>query len=142
MNLTSLMGPEAQPGAVEALALWAGLLILWMVVLSVSVVTQRRKLRVSLGDGGHDALAMAGRAFGNATEYIPAGLIALLLLALLGATPVLIHALGATLMIGRLAHGAGLLFQKGPSMGRLLGMALTYAVLLFAAGLLVGRALG
>jgi len=64
------------------------------------------------------------------------------LLALTGATPLLIHALGATLLVGRVIHAAGLLFQKGPSLGRILGMALTYAVLLFAAGLLIGQAIG
>jgi len=142
MTLTDFIGPEAVPGALDALSLWVGLLVLWLVVLSWGVVGQRRRLKVAFGDGGHVSLTAAGRAFGNAAEYIPAGLIALLLLALTGATPLLIHILGATLLVGRMIHAAGLLFQKGPSLGRVLGMALTYTVLLFAAGLLVGRALG
>lgn len=142
MTLSDIMGAAAHPGALKALSLWAGLLVLWLVLLSWGVVGQRRRLKVAFGDGGHVSLTAAGRAFGNASEYIPAGLIALLLLALTGATPLLIHALGATLLVGRMIHAAGLLFQKGPSLGRILGMVLTYAVLLFAAGLLIGRALG
>lgn len=142
MTLSDFIGPEAVPGALDALSLWVGLLVLWLVVLSFGVVGQRRRLRVAFGDGGHVSLTAAGRAFGNATEYVPAGLIALLLLALTGATPLLIHILGATLLVGRVIHAAGLLFQKGPSLGRILGMALTYAVLLFAAGLLIGQAVG
>lgn len=142
MTLSDIMGAAAHPEALKALSLWAGLLVLWLVLLSWGVVGQRRRLKVAFGDGGHVSLTAAGRAFGNASEYVPAGLIVLLLLALTGATPLLIHALGATLLIGRMIHAAGLLFQKGPSLGRILGMVLTYAVLLFAAGLLIGRALG
>ena len=142
MTLSDIMGASAHPEALKALSLWAGLLVLWLVLLSWGVVGQRRRLKVAFGDGGHVSLTAAGRAFGNASEYIPAGLIALVLLALTGATPLLIHALGATLLVGRVIHAAGLLFQKGPSLGRILGMVLTYAVLLFAAGLLIGRALG
>ena len=142
MTLSDFIGPEAAAGALDALSLWVGLLVLWLVVLSFGVVAQRRRLKVAFGDGGHVSLTAAGRAFGNAAEYVPVGLIALLLLALTGATPLLIHALGATLLVGRVIHAAGLLFQKGPSLGRILGMALTYAVLLFAAGLLIGQAIG
>lgn len=146
MTLSNLMvgfppDAAAQAAALDALALWAGLLILWMTLLSWGVVSQRRRLRIAFGDGGQASLTAATRAFGNAAEYVPAGLLALLLLALLGATPLLIHALGATLLVGRIIHAIGLVFQKGPSLGRIVGMALTYAVLLFAAGILVGRAI-
>ena len=142
MTLSDFMGAAAHPEALKTLSLWTGLLVLWLVVLSWGVVGQRRRLRVSFGDGGHVALTAAGRAFGNAAEYIPAGLIALLLLALTGATPLTLNILGATLLVGRVIHAGGLLMQKGPSLGRILGMMLTYAVLLFAAGLLIGRAIG
>jgi uncharacterized membrane protein YecN with MAPEG domain len=142
MTLSDFIGSEAAAGALDALSLWVGLLVLWLVVLSFGVVGQRRRLKVAFGDGGHVSLTAAARAFGNAAEYVPAGLIALLLLALTGATPLLIHILGSTLLVGRVIHAGGLLFQKGPSLGRILGMALTYAVLLFAAGLLIGQAVG
>lgn len=49
----------------------------------------------------------------------------------------MIHALGATLLIGRGIHAFGLIYQRGPSIGRVVGMILTYAVLLIAAASLI-----
>jgi uncharacterized membrane protein YecN with MAPEG domain len=37
------------------------------------------------------------------------------------------------LLAGRLLHSLGLIFQKGPSLGRVAGMILTYLALLVAA---------
>ena len=39
---------------------------------------------------------------------------------------------GATLLAGRIVHALGLLLQTGPSIGRVLGMALTWIALLAA----------
>lgn len=119
--------------AIHAAALWSGLLILLLIGLSGLTVRRRQRHLVAFGDGGNPELTAATRAFGNAAEYIPAGLIALTLLALTGAPPLMIHAIGATLMIGRIVHAIGLLFQKGPSLGRVAGMMLTYGALLVAA---------
>ena len=71
--------------ALHAAGLWSGLLILLMIVLSGLTVTRRRRHLVAFGDGGNAELNAAARAFGNASEYIPVGLIALVLLALTGA---------------------------------------------------------
>ena len=56
----------ANPG--HASALWVGLHILLMLVLSLLVVQLRNKHKVFLGDEGIPELAQAIRAFGNATE--------------------------------------------------------------------------
>ena len=64
--------------AVQAAALWSGLLILLLLVLSGIVVSGRRKHMVSLGDGGIADLAAATRAFGNCAEYAAPGMIGLL----------------------------------------------------------------
>lgn len=119
--------------SIHAASLWSGLLILLLLTLSGLTVRRRRRHLVAFGDGGNDELTSASRAFGNAAEYIPAGLVALVLLALTGAPPAMIHAIGATLMTGRLVHAVGLIFQKGPSLGRVAGMILTYLALLVAA---------
>lgn len=124
--------------SIHAAGLWSGLLILVLITLSGLTVRLRRRHLVAFGDGGNDDLTAATRAFGNAAEYIPAGLIALILLALMGAPALMIHAIGATLLIGRIAHAVGLVFQKGPSLGRVAGMVLTYTALLVAAVALVG----
>ncbi|OGN52147.1 MAG: glutathione S-transferase [Caulobacterales bacterium RIFOXYB1_FULL_67_16] len=126
--------------AIQAAALWSGLLILLMLVLSGIVVSGRRKHMVSLGDGGVAELAAASRAFGNCAEYATPGMIALLLLAAVGAPAWMIHAVGATLLVGRVAHALGLLLQTGPSLGRVVGMLLTWVALLAAAVGMIGFA--
>ena len=66
----------------HAAALWTGLHLILLLVLSVMVVRLRQKHKIALGDEGIPELARAIRAFGNATEYVPAGLIALAVLAM------------------------------------------------------------
>ena len=125
--------------AAQAAALWSGLLILLLVILSVRVVMGRQKHRVALGDGGNDDMVLRGRVFGNAVEYIPVGIGALALLTLLGLPAYCIHAVGGVLFIGRLLHASGLTAGK-PTPGRLLGMVLTYLALIAAAGMLIVHA--
>lgn len=119
--------------AIHAAALWSGLLILLLLSLSGLVVRLRRRHLVGFGDGGNAQLTATGRAFGNASEYVPAGLAALILLAMVGAPALMVHAIGAALLAGRVIHALGLLFQKGPSLGRVLGMLLTWLALLAGA---------
>jgi len=126
--------------AVQAAALWSGLLILLMLVLSGIVVSGRRKHMVSFGDGGNPDLLAASRAFGNCAEYATPGMVALLLLAAVGTPAWMVHAVGATLLVGRVVHALGLLFQTGPSLGRVIGMLLTWVALLTAAVALIGFA--
>ena len=59
--------------AISAVALWAGLSLILLLVLTIRVSLHRRSLKVSLGDGGHAALNTASRTFGNAVEYLPIG---------------------------------------------------------------------
>ena len=125
--------------AAQAAALWSGLLILLLVVLSVRVVMGRQKHRVALGDGGNDDMVLRGRIFGNASEYIPVGIAALAVLTLLGMPAYTIHAVGGVLFLGRVLHASGLTAGK-PTPGRLLGMVLTYLALIAAAGMLLVHA--
>lgn len=127
----------------QAAALWAGLLLILMLVLSGIAVAGRRRHQVAFGDGGVPEMNLALRAFGNAAEYAPAGLVALVILAVAGAPVVLIHAIGATLLAGRVVHALGLLVMRGtPSMGRIVGMLLTWIALLVAAVSLLAYAVG
>ena len=123
--------------AVHAAALWAGLCLLLMLALSVRVVRIRRGQRVGLGFGGLPELERAARAFGNAAEYIPAGLVALLLLAALGAPVSLVHAAGLALFAGRAAHAIGLSKTGGVSWGRTVGMVLTFLFYLVVGVMLI-----
>jgi len=129
--------PDMTP--VQAASLWSGLLVLLLVGLSIRVVTARRKHRVLLGDGGVSQVTLAGRVFGNAAEYIPVGIGALALLALLGMPALAIHIVGGLLLAGRLIHAVSL-SDKRPTAGRVLGMALTFLALIGAGGMLLVHA--
>ena len=123
--------------AAQAASLWAGLNLLLMMVLSALVVRQRQTHRVVIGDGGVESVQRASRAFGNAAEYIPAGLAVLALLTLVGAPPLRLHRAGATLFTGRVTHAVGLSRSIGPSCARVAGMLVTYLFLLCAAVTLI-----
>lgn len=121
----------------HAAALWAGLCIILLLVLALLVTRQRRKHHVEIGDGGVPALNQAIRAFGNATEYVPAALAGLGLLALVGAPPLLIHPIGLMLFVGRVLHAFGLSRSSGLTFGRAAGVLATWvAYVAIAAALL------
>ena len=123
--------------AAHAAALWAGLSLALLLVLAIGVTRQRRRHHVLFGDGGVPELAQAIRAFGNASEYVPAGLVGLSVLALAGATPLIVHLAGGLLFAGRLAHALGLSRSSGPSRARALGVLATWiAFVVIAAALL------
>ena len=125
------------PPAGHAAALWAGLMLLLMLILAVLVTRQRQRHNVLTGDEGIDELTRAVRAFGNATEYAPAGVAALALLAVVGANPIVVNGVGALLFLGRLAHAIGLSRTVGASIGRLVGTLMTWLALLVAGALLL-----
>ncbi len=111
----------------EIAALYAGVNILILLVLAVLVVAGRRKHKITLGDGNNEAFSRSVRAHANAAEYIPAGLVGIVLLALFDpATPIwLLHASGISLTLGRILHGWGL--HTGTlNFGRMMGMVLTW----------------
>jgi uncharacterized membrane protein YecN with MAPEG domain len=122
----------------QAAAIYAGVNILILLVLSVLVVAGRRKHKISLGDAGNEDFLRAQRAHANAAEYIPAGVVGLVTLALFdpATSPMFLHACGLLLTSGRILHGIGL--HTGVlNAGRMLGMALTWiAFLLIGGGLL------
>lgn len=124
---------------VQAAALWSGLLLLLLLLLSVRVVLNRRKHKVLLGDGNASQITLRARVFGNAAEYIPVGIGTFALLAMLGMPVMAIHVVGGVLFAGRVIHAAGL-SDKKPTLGRVLGMALTYIALFTAGGMLVVHA--
>ncbi len=121
----------------HAAALWTGLNLLLLLALSLLVVRQRAAHKVLIGDGGVPGLVRAGRAFGNATEYVPVCLVGLAVLAAVGAPAIVIHALGAALFVGRVGHAVGLSRSEGSSAGRAVGTLLTWLVMLATGVLLV-----
>ena len=116
--------------------LYAGLLALWYVVLSVRVVGGRRGNKISLGDAGNPHMQRMIRAHGNFSEYVPLILLLMLMLEIGGTTSfVLLHVFGITLVVARALHGIALSFTDQFFLGRFLGTVLTF-LLLIVLGLL------
>ena len=128
--------------AARAAALWSALLLVLLLVLSILVVRQRQKHKVAQGHGGQPSLEGAMRAFGNAAEYIPAGIGALAVMAVVSASPLMIHAAGGVLVIGRVVHAFGLSGNPGLTRGRVIGMSLTWLAYVFSAAVLLLYAVG
>jgi hypothetical protein len=114
------------------LALYAAANALIMLVLGVLVVRARVRTHTEIGDGGNLTMMAAVRAHANNTEYVPVALLLMLILIPLRANAYVIHAVGATLTIGRLLHAFGLSRNVGTSAPRLLGMLLTWISYLIA----------
>jgi len=116
--------------------LYAGLLTLWFVLLSVRVVNLRRH-GIIFGDNGDLQVIRVVRAQANFAEYVPLALLLMGFLELSRYSIYLLHALGLTLLIARLLHGSALSFGWQIRVGRVAGAALTFAVLLVEAVLCV-----
>jgi hypothetical protein len=80
------------------------------------------------------------RIHANAAEFLPLGLVMLLVLELMAARFWVLHALGLALLLGRVAHCIGLSSASGASFGRSLGFSLTFAAFLGGAGALLAEA--
>ena len=122
----------------EVVALYAGVNILILLVLAVLVMMGRRKHKIVLGEGANEAFTRSVRAHANAAEYIPAGLVGLVLLALLDpAAPFwLVHAAGLSLTAGRIFHAIGL-HAGNINTGRAGGIVLTWLSHLLIGGGLI-----
>jgi len=124
-------------GPGRAAALWTALHLILLLVLSLLVVRQRQRHKVLLGHGDVPELAQAARAFGNATEYVPAGLAALAVMAVVGTPPLAIHIAGFILFAGRVTHAVGLTQSGGASIPRAIGTLATWIAYIFAAAALL-----
>lgn len=125
------------PVAISAIYIAANIVLLWY--LSFRVIGRRQSARVSLGTGGDSELEIRTRVHGNASEYIPVTMLALFVLASVGAPGWAIHAVGAVFTLGRVSHAIGLSRTVLPL--RAGGMVLTWLGMLSAAGGLVWLAL-
>lgn len=123
-------------------SLYASILALIIIWLCYKVVVFRRIKRVDIGDGGDATGIRHIRAQQNAVEYIPIALILLAVYELNNGNHLLLHAMGITLVIGRLIHPLGFVSKKGISFGRFYGTLLTWLVILLLAGLNIGKFIG
>jgi uncharacterized protein len=121
-------------------AVYAGVLGLVLVILSIWVIAGRGQFHVNLGDGGNEALRRRVRAHANFTEYVPLILLLVALLEMQHTSRMVIHGLLLLLVVGRLLHPFGVMAEPGSTRqtaGRATGAVLTLGVLAVAAVLLL-----
>ncbi|WP_421993780.1 MAPEG family protein [Roseococcus sp.] len=118
-------------------SLFAGLLGVLLLLLSLLVIRARMKARTSFGFGEDPRLLRAIRAQANFVEYAPMTLLLLLLLEASGTAPGLLYILGGATMGGRILHALGISPEPERLILRQLGMLLTFGALGFSAGLLL-----
>jgi len=117
--------------------IYAALLALLFVFLSLRTIRLRRRHRVALGDGDNPELRRAMRAHANFAEYVPFALLLVYFVERDGAHLALVHALGLALLAGRLLHAWGVSQPREDFRFRVTGMVLSFGVLLTAALLLL-----
>lgn len=111
--------------------IYAALAALLIVGLARNVIRLRRQYKVALGDGGNGDLLAAIRAHANAVEYLPIGLLLLLIFELNQGPIWLLHLLGSLFIIGRLIHAYGV--SKAIISRRIIGMQMTLWLLIIMA---------
>ena len=122
--------------------LYAAVLALMFIALSVRTLRLRRKHKVAVGDGGKPELLRAMRVHANFAEYTPMTLLLIYMLESMSGPSFVIHALCICLVIGRISHAYGVSKLTENYRYRVFGMSMTFAALgLAAAGLLIFRTL-
>jgi uncharacterized membrane protein YecN with MAPEG domain len=113
--------------------LYAGLLALFFVGLSLRTLLMRRRLRIAIGDAGNEALLRAMRVHSNFAEYVPLSLLLIYFVEVTGASPLFVHALGAGILAGRVSHAFGVSQVNENYAFRVFGMAMTLTPIIAAA---------
>lgn len=117
--------------SVPASALYGAILAILTILLAANVSRHRGRVDALYGHKDDEGLEAAIRAHANATEYIPIGLLLLLIAELGGANTTSMHGLGGSLLIGRVASAHGITTRTRPT--RAIGALVTWLAVLGAA---------
>ncbi len=112
---------------------YAGLLTLLFVLLSVRVISVRQQARIGLGDGGNRQLLRRARVHANFAEYVPLCLLLMALLETQNAQAWTMNLIGLLLLTGRAVHAFGVSREPEAGKLRVAGMILTFTALITAA---------
>lgn len=123
------------------LPIYAALLGLLFVYLSVRTIGARRRAQIAVGHGDDPALLRATRVHANFAEYTPLALLLLTLAEVQSAPGWLVHLLCLSLTIGRCVHARGVSQVNERFALRVTGMVLTFVALAGASLYLLLRAL-
>lgn len=113
-------------------ALYGALNAILNIGLAANVSRNRAKHNVSLGSGQSNEMEIAMRAHGNNAEFVPLGLVMLLIAELSGGASLWLHVLGGSLFLGRVLHPIGMPL-KAPNPPRFIGTTLTWVMIVAAA---------
>jgi len=110
--------------------IYVALLAILFLFLSFKTIKVRKKLQIGVGTGDNPELLRAMRVHANFSEYVPITLILILSVELLKGHFILVHCLGAALLIGRVLHAYGVSQTKENLKFRVSGMLLTFSTML------------
>lgn len=110
--------------------LYAALIALLFVVLSVRTLRLRGRYGVAVGPGKVPELHRAIRAHANFAEYVPLTLLLLYFLETQTMNRLLIHLFCSALLVGRVCHAYGISQVNENLNLRVTGMALTFIALI------------
>jgi uncharacterized membrane protein YecN with MAPEG domain len=113
--------------------IYAALLALVYLSLSIRVINFRKRFRISLGDGNNPQVARAIRIHANFAEYVPFALILIYLIETQTSYRIFIHVLGMILLVARISHAYGLRSESADFRFRVGGMVLTFLVYIIGA---------
>ncbi|MBT4770409.1 MAG: glutathione metabolism protein [Rhodospirillaceae bacterium] len=108
---------------------YAAVLALFFLHLSMRVGKMRQVKRISIGSAGDAELERAARVQGNCAEYMPIAILLFAFAEMMGAQGWLVHGLNLAFLIGRLAHYHGTKSADTPMKFRFTGMMLTFAAI-------------
>ena len=111
-------------------AYYTSVFVLLYALLSFNVIRLRREHKVSLGDGGQLALQRAIRAHGNFLEYMLPTVILLYFFETGIGANYWFHGVALLFLVGRGIHVVAILSDKSRMPLRVIGMALTFTVLI------------
>ena len=123
------------------LPVYAALLALLFVLLSIRTIRTRHSRKVALGHGDDPAMLRAMRVHANFAEYVPLALLLVYFVETGSHAPWLVHLLGSALLLGRLCHAFGMSRTPENFRYRVLGMGLTFSVILVSAAYILITAL-
>ncbi len=113
-----------------ATPIYAVLLTILFLMLTVRVIMARRSQKIAYGSGEDTDTVALMRAHANWSEFAPIGIVLLLVAELQGVGPFWLHLCGLMLVVGRYMHGYAMGFNRKFFQGRVYGTALTLGALI------------
>jgi uncharacterized protein len=123
---------SAEP-LLKIVPLYAAMLSLLFIYLTLRVVNQRKKARVAIGDGNNPVLRRAIAVHNNFAQYVPLALVLITFIELNHAPAFLVQTLCIILLLARLLHAYGVSQEKENLKLRKIAVISTLAVYIVSA---------